>query len=241
MKYFLSKFFCLISVFSFAQKTLIIEYKQEHVGEKDVYTHSVNGVAQTFNIELSKVRMLLNDSFAQIHYFRNGYDPIRKKTKQVGDKLIHHGYFYDFINKEYYSQCNLDKTIKNLVPLDTTQYKSWNILDMQKIILGYTCKAALSINEKNDSTLVWFTNDLQFDNGFLFYYGVPGVVLESYDQRFKNTTHFLAVKIEETDIELLRPTEGKIISRKDFSEIMKVRNEKMGGNYFIKIKPTQVN
>ncbi len=79
MKYFLLIIFCLISIFSFAQKTLRIEYKQERVGEKEIYTHSVNGVHQIFNIKLSKVRMLLNDSIAQIHYFRNGYDPIRKK------------------------------------------------------------------------------------------------------------------------------------------------------------------
>ncbi len=121
------------------------------------------------------------------------------------------------------------------------EFKKWDFFTNEKIILGYKCQAALSVNDKNDSTLVWFTNDLNYSNGFLFYYGVPGVVLEAYNQSFKNTAHFLAVKIEETEIELLRPTVGKIISQKDFSEIMKIRNEKLGGNYFIKIKPTQVN
>lgn len=226
-------------MFSFAQKTLRIEYKQERIGDKFISPISINGVTQTFNAELPRLRMLINDSIAQIHFFRRGYDPIKKKTKQIGEKLIHHGNFYDFKNKQYYNQSSLDKSLKYLIPLDTTFFKKWDFLKNEKIILGYTCKAALSISDKNDSTLVWFTNDLKFNNGFLFYYGVPGVVLEAYNQGINATMHYWAIRVEETEIELLRPTEGKIISRKDFSEIMKIRNEKMGGNNFIRIKTTR--
>ena len=235
MKYFLSILFCLISIFSFAQKTWRIEYKQERVGEKFISPLSLNGIPQTYQAEMPQLRMLINDSIAQIHYCKNGYDPIKRKTIQIGEKLIHHGYFYDFKKKQYYSQCNLDKTLKYLIPVDTAQYKNWKFLRNEKTVLGYNCNAALSINENNDSTLVWFTNDLSCNNGFLFYYGVPGLVLEAYNQRVNTTVHYWAVKMEETNILLLKPKEGSIITQKDFSEIMKKRNEKMGGNYFIKL------
>lgn len=235
MSYLLLFFSSIISLSSFSQN-LRIEYKYEHVGEKFILPFSANGVSQTYNVELPKLRMFINDTIAQIHYFKNGYDPVKRKTKEIGDKLIHHGYFYDFKNRKYYSQCNLDKTLKYLVPIDTTEFKSWNFFPDQKAILGYKCKVAISVNDKNDSTLVWFTNELQCNNGFLFYYGIPGLVLEAYRQYENMTVHYLAVKIEETDIELLRPEEGNIISRKDFESVMKARIEKMGGNNFIKVQ-----
>lgn len=240
MKFFLLLLLCFIAVFSYSQKTLRIEYKQEIVEEK--FTPSLSDIAIPLknNVNLSQLRMLINDSIVQIHFFSRYYDPIKKKTKKIGEKLINHGNFYDLKYKKYYNQCSLNKTLKYLIPIDTTQYKSWNTLDMQKIILGYTCKAALSINEKNDSTLVWFTNDLSVKNGFLFYYGVPGVVLEAYNQGINATMHYWAIKIEETEIELFRPKEGNIISQKGFSEIMKTRSEKIEGTNFFKVKKTSV-
>ena len=232
MKFFLLSIFSMITIYSFSQKTLRVEYQQERVGEKIVSPISINGVRQTFDIEMPRVRMLLNDSIAQIHYFLRGYDPLKKKTSELGDKLIHHGSFYDFAKREFYSQCNLDKTLKYLIPIDTTQFKNWSFFDAEKTILGHKCRMALSINEKNDSTLVWFTNEFNISNGFLFYFGVPGLVLEAYDQRFNSTMHFLAVKVQESDIKLLRPQEGKVIAQKEFSEIIKKRNGKMGGDIF---------
>ena len=127
------------------------------------------------------------------------------------------------------------------MPIDTTEFKNWSLLSGAKSILGYTCKAALNINEKNDSTLVWFTNELKYKNGFLFYYGVPGIVLESYAQGNNSTVHWCAETIEETAIQLLRPKEGSIISKNEFYEVMKLRSEKMGGNSLIKIETTRTN
>lgn len=242
MKFFMLLGLCIIYKFSYSQNALRIEYRQELVDEEKIKApFTIDGNIVYSNATQQKVRMFVNDSMAQIHFFRNDYDPIKKKVKHIGDKLIHHGYFYDFANKKYYSQCNLYKNLKYLVPIDTTEFKNWSLLSGEKSILGYTCKAALNINEKNDSTLVWFTNELKYKNGFLFYYGVPGIVLESYAQGNNSTVHWYAETIEETAIQLLRPKEGSIISKNEFYEVMKLRSEKMGGNSLIKIETTRTN
>lgn len=178
----------------------------------------------------AKPRMLLNDSIAQIHHFVNNYDPFDNK-KRFSKKLIHHGYFYDFVNKKYYHQTNLSKKYRYLNPVDSAEYKQWVFTDTQKSIVGFNCKAALSINISGDSTLVFYTDELKYKNGFLFYYGVPGVVLEAYEQKMIQgtamTVHLIATVITETDIILVRPEKPRIVTREEHEKFMQERMQQL--------------
>lgn len=99
--------------------------------------------------------------------------------------------------------------------IDTSEFKKWRFMNAEKKILGYTCKPALSINEKNDSILVWYTEELKYKKGFLFYFGIPGIVLEVYDQRGVDV-HLIAFDLKETDIPLSIRKSGIIIPDKKF-------------------------
>jgi GLPGLI family protein len=221
-----------------AQNTIKIEYKQKYIGEqpKDI-TYWGNGstTITKSDIELPKVRMLVNDTIAHIHYFRRGFDPLKKRKKVFGDKIVHHGIFLDFLNLNFYDESSLSDLPNYLIKKTCGDTLNWVILSKNnKIILGYKCIAALAINSKNDSVLVYFTNDFKSKKGFLFYEGVPGIVLESFDQRYGDGRHFEATKIEEVELELKSPKCDNIISCEDYQVLMKNRNEHLGGNLFIR-------
>ncbi len=238
MKLFLAVILVFYFNFSFGQNTLKIEYKQTYIGEqpKDItYWGDGSTTITNSNIELPKVRMLVNDSMAHIHYFRKGVDPLKKKQKVFGEKLIHHGTFLDFLNLNFYDESSLSDLPNYLIKKTCGDTLNWVILSKNtKTILSYKCIGALAINKKNDSILVYFTNDFKSKKGFLFYEGVPGIVLESFDQRYGDGRHFEATKIEEIELELKSPKCDNIISCEDYQVLIKKRNEHLGGNLFIR-------
>jgi hypothetical protein len=96
MKLLLLAIIAFYSNFSFGQSVLKIEYKQKYIGEqpKDI-TYWGNGSTKITNsdIELPKVRMLVNDTIAHIHYFRRGFDPLKKEKRFLATKLCIMEYF----------------------------------------------------------------------------------------------------------------------------------------------------
>jgi GLPGLI family protein len=233
------------SDFSFAQSALKIEYKQSYLGEPDkVTSYDQNGNEFLTNeiINLPKVRMLVNDSMAHIHYLIKGFDPLKRKNKEFGEKLVHHGYYLDFINLNYYNESSIDDLPEYLVIDTCTEIQVWKIFPKEiKVVLGYNCTTAIAVNKKNDTTLVFFTNELKYKRGFLFYEGIPGVVLEAFDQRYGGGRHYEAVKIDEIELKLNAPICKTIISCKDYREIIKKRNERLKGNFFKKKSTTRIS
>lgn len=159
-------------------------------------------------------RMVFNDSFALVYFF-SSYDNKAIRGKKIGHKLMHHGTFHNLITRETFWEIKWSDKNKYLVK-DTTA-ETWQFFDESRTILNKTCHGALSVNKNNDSIIVWYTTDLLFKNGPLFYKNIPGVVLESYDQR-KNQ-HYLATKIKEHAILLVQPEEGKFVSPAEWEQI----------------------
>ena len=211
IKLLLVKAMIFFSAAASGQSTLEIEYIRENLPYVDsLGKHAMNKAE--FN-----PRMLLNDSFALVYYFSNSFNR-RAKGKKIGHKLMHHGTFYDFINNETLFEIRHTKNEKYLV-IDTSTFCNWIFYDEEKIILNKKCKMALSVNGKNDSTLLWFTNDLPFKNGPLFYRCIPGVVMEAFDQT--RNMHFLAATIREKQIQLVYPEKAVKLS---YSEWVKIRD-----------------
>lgn len=88
---------------------------------------------------------------------------------------------------------------------DTIKAPIWNFPKGEKMILGYKCEPALRITpEKGDSILIWYTNE--FGDRFgqpRGYEGIPGTVLEIYDQQ--TGFHLRATKVKRGDYSFFLP------------------------------------
>ena len=108
-QYLFALFLSLLSCSVWGQKTIKIEYERNYLTPL-ISPVSVDGVPQTIPHPTDlKARLLVNDSFAFINYYFNQYDPLKKKAKEFGKKIIHHGIFYDFKKKEQYSLIDIHK------------------------------------------------------------------------------------------------------------------------------------
>ncbi|MFN0081953.1 MAG: GLPGLI family protein [Ferruginibacter sp.] len=205
--------FCASNVF--AQSSISIIYTRDIIG--DVPRPAILPAGGNYFVGPPKkpfFRMVFNDSLGIVYQFLQNQDPI-KRRKIVGDKLIHNATFFDLKNNKYYDEVNYPDKNKYLITEHPRFEKSWVFYDNTKVILGYSCKQALAVDNNNDSTMIWYTTELKFKRAGLFYNDVPGVVLEAYEQG-DVTRHFIAAKIEETSKTLAFPVEGQIISRKEF-------------------------
>ena len=97
---------------------------------------------------------------------------------------------------------------------DSIKNENWLFFDDSKQILGFPCRPALFVNEKNDSTLIWFTDSIPKPAGPLMYFGFEGLVLEISDQ--VRGWHIVATKIEKDIFGVTMPKQGIIISRQDY-------------------------
>ncbi len=222
---------CLIIIpfFCNAQSVLKIEYKRYFLSTKFNQSSSNFGIPNPMSL-----RVLLNDSIGFMHYFGNGLKPLKNTQKQYGQKIIHHSTYFDFISNRDYGECDLpDLPSKYLSKNDCDSTLNWVIYTEQhKSILGYECTAALAVSANNDSTLVFYTTKIKYIHGYLFYKGIPGTILEVFDQQRGAGIHYIATKLEEINLQLVAPTEGVIIECAAFREMIKQRNAKHGGNNF---------
>ncbi|MFT3911579.1 MAG: GLPGLI family protein [Ferruginibacter sp.] len=198
------------------QRAIEINYKRSLLD----YTDSI-GTRYIASEAPFKPRMIFNDSFALVYFYSNSYGR-RIKDKEIGRKMLHHERFYDFITGEKLDELLSQGKEKYILKAKAPSW-NWHFLNDERIVLGKTCHAALSVNAKNDSILVWYTNDLAFKKGPLFYDSIPGVVLEAYDQSWDQ--HFLAVEIKEIDIKIV-PPEGTKISMDEWTRIREAQRLK---------------
>lgn len=158
------------------------------------------------------MRMVINDSFS-IAYFTLHQDKKLYRKKVIGDKLIHHGQFTNYTTGETFSESNWPKNKVYLMRLDSTMIPKWEAIEGEKTILNYSCKAVRSINKNHATTTVWYTTEMKFKRGDLFYPGVPGVVMEAYDYGWGSYGQYLrAVSVKETSQILTAPANYKIVS-----------------------------
>lgn len=186
-------------------------------GYKVIYKKSESYFPITFNGERRAIptmenRVVFADSLC-FSYYTQGSDPM-KKAKLYGEKLMHHAMLFNKNSDLVYSEVNWPSKKDKYLIVDTSKKFNWIFWDDTKLVLGYKCKPALMINEKNDSTLVWFTLEIPEPYGPVGFYGLPGLVLEVYDQRWNS--NYIADRIEKGPFSVVFPKEGKIISSKDY-------------------------
>ena len=124
-------------------------------------------------------------------------------------------------DKLYYTDWSRNYNIKSMdvlgekkrVIIDST---SWTITDETKTIKGYTCKKA--IKGSDDKRIAWFTEDIPVKHGPRGFNGLPGLILEFYN----NKHHYVVKDIELNHPEvkeILEPKEGELITKYELRQL----------------------
>ena len=181
-----------------AQNTYSIDYTQ--FGQSNIL---INGQYKEYEL---KSRLIYNDTMS-FYYYVTGKNDEHRNATVLGDKLIHHGLMYNRNNDELLHEVAWPKK-KYFVIVDSSRPYKWIFNKERKNILGYNCNLAYSVSQTNDTTLVWYTNELGNLFGPSFYFGLPGIVLEAFTQQYGR--HYLATKIEKSSTILVQPNVKKI-------------------------------
>jgi GLPGLI family protein len=185
---------------------------------KKLSFEEVNTINYTRRQVPREIRLFFNDSVAFYYMTRlDGANPLRNR-QQIGDKLVHHGCYRNYNTGEHYDEVVWPEGNKYLIK-DSVPGYNWTFYDTHKKILKKDCAAALSVNEKNDSILVWYTTDLPYLKGQLGYNNIPGVIMQVDDQ--VRDVHIKAFRIKKNSKKIVRPAEGLVVSRRQWAEIRK--------------------
>jgi GLPGLI family protein len=103
----------------------------------------------------------------------------------------------------------------------------WKLTGNEKAILGYTCQEAV-MEKDSIKTVAWFTPAIPVAAGPANYNNLPGLVLEvNYNDGKRVIT---AVSVDEkVDVaNLVKPKEGKKVTKEEFQKIMDEKMKEMG-------------
>ena len=195
----------------YSQESVEIRYWRSRLSYKEVNTMTVHSRQIP-----ADVRLFFTDSMAYCYSFRmDGTNPCRNK-KVIGDKLVHHGCFRNYATNEHFDEVVWPGADNYLIK-DTIREYHWQFFDTHKKILKRDCAAALHVNEKNDSLLVWYTTDMPYQKGQLWYNNIPGVILQVEDQ--ERDILIKAYRIKEHSKQIVTPREGIIVTRQQWAAI----------------------
>lgn len=150
--------------------------------------------------------------------------------------------FFDLNNNKCFDQREFMGK-KFLIESDLKTH-TWKITGQQKEIAGYPClEAELTNSETKNKVMAWFCPSLPVSIGPLALGNLPGLILAVNINNGESL--ITAEKIELGSIDekvLVKPTEGKKVSKKEFREIVDAKRKEMQeenggeGNVVIKIR-----
>ncbi|MEY3422464.1 MAG: hypothetical protein RIR48_2781 [Bacteroidota bacterium] len=134
-------------------------------------------------------------------------------------------------SKTTYKNLSLSKVIeqqnmfgKDFLVADSIENFKWKIsAGEQKVVAGYTCMKAF-FKDSTNNFVVFFTTQIPKKNGPDKFGGLPGVILEVQSAQ----THIIATEVINSPVpELLIPSKGDKMSRKEFTDMVKQKTEEM--------------
>jgi GLPGLI family protein len=246
--YLLICMLCISSVL-FAQKKGTIVYKE--TTKMDI---KVDGISDEMLAMLPKERtlqyqLLFTESKA---FIKTMNDPTKNQNidhQAEGNRIViktdepDNKTYFDLTNQKCFDQ----KEFMGKVFLIESDLKtqSWKISGEQKEILGYACFEAILNNPDDPKNKVsaWFCPALPGGIGPLALGNLPGIILEININ--DGATKITAQKIELDMLdekEMVKPSQGKKVSKKEFNEIVEAKRKEMQeqyggeGNVIIKIR-----
>lgn len=226
---------CLISILSYTWSTAQvykISYSTE-VYKKTKDLGDVSDYTQSVFDEMDNVVMDLyynkdKSIFKPQENIAIDFEPSKRivRMARILTIGITHTYLYDLKKKEYYE---INEYLHNEYVIKT-EYNpiNWKIMEETKIINGYLCNKAITIEKRTDrkgitedlKIIAWFAKDIPYSFGPKNYFGLPGLILELHEGL--NRISYLASQIELSSnktIDFIFPKNAEWISMEDFKKI----------------------
>lgn len=128
-----------------------------------------------------------------------------------------------FYNPEVYKVGNsikiFDKVYDTYYNYEADQKIKWTLLDDIKTISTYKCRKAVG-KYRNRNITVWYTEEIPISEGPYIFKGLPGLVVEAYDN--KDFFHFTLVRLKNIS-ELIAPIRNSIST--DYQKFSKKRSD----------------
>jgi GLPGLI family protein len=221
MKFLIYLPILLLSCFAKAQQGYNVTYKLtvEELPDFSSLNNS-NRPAVGYN------RLVCNDSVSFTYGTPSLKDPM-KDSKAYGSKVFHHSIVNNFSKQQCFHGVAYQLPVKKrYFVLDSVKSEDWIFEDTIKTILGYKCRKAFLSTIKwikvdtiyksyEDNTIVWYAEEIKLPFGPLQYYGLPGLVLEVYDQRYMGR-HILATSIKKESVSIIIPKDIKVVTAEEF-------------------------
>ncbi len=203
MKFLPSLFLCLSSLYCGGQSLLEITYEFNNSGSAGL------------NL------VVLSDSASQFSFFNTNTTGNAANRMQHG-KLTNHASLAFKDSMASYDEAAYNLPVDLLIKSSFPQ-QEWKPREGVKMILGYACKAAILVDEKMDTTLVWYTDS--FPNYFskVRAFTAPGVVLQQQQQINSKGVLFVytATKISYRKGAIVFPESAPVVSVEDWSNYRK--------------------
>lgn len=213
-------FFLRIAVFGQAGWNIVYIHVNEEVPQ--FIDHSSPAWMKGFS------RLVCNDSMSFSYSITEKTDPM-KERKDYGGKVLHHSTLMDWKSQRLYGGSALSaSTKKHYYFVTDCKTSPWIFEDSVKTILGYRCKKAFFVTTRwiqsdtsyipiAEITRVWYAESIPLPFGPMQYYGLPGLVLEVYDQRYMGK-HIQAISISPEVVTIGIPAEIKIQTLADLQK-----------------------
>jgi GLPGLI family protein len=211
-------FFCCINVTVNCQVTEVV-YKRKILGEENTF------------FEQMRYRLLFNDTMAFSHYCLHDKELNMEFKKIVKSSHVHHSTISFSKNDDTaYSISTIYSKVKKpwmhpyFSALKVVEYK-----DKQKDILGYSCKEALTVNNRNDSILIFYTEAIRKPygpNGFNF---AHGLVLEAVE--LKRRVHTFATSVRNIGDAIYLPENFKVVGEEEYESARRRRDARLNSFY----------
>ncbi len=237
----------LLTTLSYAQSISgSITYKTEVIKKNEIKKDSVNPKSNA----LSWVMQVLENDFEKEYILLfNKTESIYKESEKLGSPVKLASFnssdvYYRKVTQNHFLE---QKEIlgKLFLIKDTLTNFQWKLTNETKIILGYKCYKARTtkkvnleiegkVNLKEIDIVAWFSPKIHASHGPEEYWGLPGLILEVHsDDRTKIVCSKIVIE-PKGEKEIKVPKKGKMVSQKEYDEIMKRKVKEMqeiyGGN-----------
>lgn len=168
-----------------------------------------------------KIKLLFNDTIAFSTNISKD-ENLFKQFEKIGKKVILEHTFISYIKKDaVFNLLRWPEVKKNCFVFRLPYYNNWVIDTVSSFtILNYSCQQAYTVLASGDTAFVWFTCELPGKFGPLFFNGLPGIILATYEQ--PNGRCYLAEAVEIVNYNLLLPAGSAIFTKNEYDE--KIRN-----------------
>lgn len=112
-----------------------------------------------------------------------------------------------------------DKILKNVFAFESQNKINWQLINETKTISNYICKKAVG-KYGNRTVTAWYTQEIPFSEGPYNFKGLPGLIVEAYDD--KNYYHFILKSLKKIKLPII-PI--KDVIETDYAKFSKKRHD----------------